>query len=134
MLLSNEVPRKPFSPNDEAVLPLINIVFLLLIFFMLAGQMQPATGLMIKPALSQLSAQASQQSLTINLDQHQQIEFEGKIISLQELLTDCDTKRPAKIYIKADQRIAAAKVLQLAQQLQLHHVGQVLLLTQSQQP
>ena len=131
--MSDKVPRKSFSPHDEAVLPLINIVFLLLIFFMLTGQMQPATGLMIDPALSQLSAQASPHELTVNLDQHQQIEFEGKLISEQELLTICDTKRPAKIYIKADQRIAATKVLQLAQQLQLHHVGQILLLTQSQQ-
>ena len=32
--------KKPNSNSDDNLIPLINIVFLLLIFFMVAGQMQ----------------------------------------------------------------------------------------------
>ena len=57
-------PRRA-QGDDERVLPLINVVFLLLIFFMLAGQFASADPFRIEPPVSRSEGQSESAALTL---------------------------------------------------------------------
>jgi biopolymer transport protein ExbD len=46
------LPRPARRPPDEHVIPLINVVFLLLIFFMLVGRIEPPAPVAVEPPAS----------------------------------------------------------------------------------
>ncbi len=79
--LTNRAPAK----EKDGLIPLINIVFLLLIFFMVAGQMQPLQ----REEISLVKTQAGipQKELPIILEYNRQAEIflAGRPISLSEL-------------------------------------------------
>ena len=61
------LPRGGNKNDDERVLPLINMVFLLLIFFMLAGRLT-AEQMNIEPPLSTSQDESSPQAVTLSMD------------------------------------------------------------------
>ena len=80
-------PRRhqPRGNGDESVLPLTNVVFLLLIFFMLAGRLASPEAFEIKPPISTSEAQARRDGLEIQIAANGEIALDGKAVDMETL-------------------------------------------------
>jgi biopolymer transport protein ExbD len=102
---------KPSS--DDNMIPLINIVFLLLIFFMVAGQIkaQPDQAITL-PSTAQLeSAQA--QILRLELFADGQLMLNGELIEVASLRSKIDLESAGSIALFADARVTAKQLDEL---------------------
>lgn len=70
--------------DDERVLPLINMVFLLLIFFMLAGK-PAAEQVKIQPPLSTNRDPSSPQTVTLSMDAQGRLFLDGSMVPQDNL-------------------------------------------------
>ena len=95
--------RKKRLPN---LVPLINIVFLLLIFFMLSGTLSKKDLFEVDPPLSYTGSNAESPEMTILIRNDNQISLDDKIIPLNNLeayLTSLlKNKSIEEVLIKAD--------------------------------
>jgi biopolymer transport protein ExbD len=71
--------------GDESILPLTNVVFLLLIFFMLAGRLASPEAFDIKPPVSTSEAQARRDGLEIQIAASGDIALDGTAVDLDTL-------------------------------------------------
>lgn len=102
---------KPSS--DDNMIPLINIVFLMLIFFMVAGQIkaQPDQAITL-PSTAQLeSAQA--QTLRLELFADGQLMLNGELIEVARLNSKIDLESAGSIALFADARVTAKQLDEL---------------------
>lgn len=125
-----EQPRKQF----ETLVPLINVVFLLLIFFLLAGTMQPAENVAVSLPEGALNDREREVPTTLIVeangfvwlgDRPTDAKFAGKLI--EQYLSEEGTKRVA---IKADADAPAEAVLELMEGLREAGVEQVTIMTE----
>ena len=128
-------PKRPRS-TEENVLPLINIVFLLLIFFMLAGVLaQNPPFELNSPATAETegSAQLERQVLAVAADDR--LAFAGDPIErddLAEALADWPDDKP--LQIRADGGLTAASMTGLFAALRRAGISEVDLLTRHEEP
>ena len=76
---------KTHKRHAENILPLINIVFLMLIFFLVAATLKPFSELNITPPSISGSEQGENIRDTIQIDEQGQISFEGALVKPEEL-------------------------------------------------
>lgn len=128
-------PKRPRS-TEENVLPLINIVFLLLIFFMLAGvlaQNPPFELSAPHTAETEGSAQIERQVLAVAADGR--LAFAGQPIEradLADALSDWPQDKP--LQIRADGSLKADSMTGLFAALRSAGISEVDLLTRHEQP
>lgn len=128
-------PKRPRS-TEENVLPLINIVFLLLIFFMLAGVLAQNPPFELTPpqtAETEDSAQLERQVLTVAADGR--LAFAGEPIERADLaaaLADWPTDKP--LQIRADGHLKADAMTGVFATLRSAGIGEVDLLTRHEKP
>lgn len=107
--------RPTHRSGDEAILPLTNIVFLLLIFFMLAGRLTAPDTFDIKPPQSVSQASAQQSGVDIQISAKGRLAMDGERIALDELsaqVTEILQTRPdTPLRLKADGRGNASRVV-----------------------
>ena len=77
--------QRPRGNGDESILPLTNVVFLLLIFFMLAGRLASPEAFDIQPPVSTSEAQARRDGLEIQLSAGGDIAIDGQAVDLDAL-------------------------------------------------
>ncbi len=110
--------------SDDGVLPLINVVFLLLIFFMLAGHLAAGDPFAIDPPKSQSEGQNSPQDMLILVSADGRFALDGVEMSeegvieaaTQRLKAQTDSARP-NLRLKTDGGTPANRVVKLMQQL-----------------
>lgn len=127
---------KPRSIDSEAgVLPLINIIFLLLIFFMLAGQLSASDPLAVEPPDSLSETRPEEQRLTLFISDDGAMMLEDTEVTLEQLgeeitghLSQQDT---ADLEVKADSALDSTRLVQVMSHLRQAGVEQVTLLTNS---
>lgn len=78
--------------DDDSVLPLINVVFLLLIFFMLAGHLAAGDPFVIEPPKSQSEGQNTPQDMLILVSSDGRFALDGVEMS-EEALIETATQR-----------------------------------------
>ncbi len=123
-------PRRRGS--GDSILPLINIVFLLMVFFMLVGSLAPSEALDIQPARSrQLSlADAGDQSLLIAADGR--LGLGRQVFVPEQLAAQAATwlaHHPGQaLDVKADAALEAQSVIAILEALQAAGIGHVNLL------
>lgn len=120
--------------DDESILPLINIVFLLLIFFMVAGQLSAIDPFEIEPLESAVDGQpgadefmvivGSEGQLAVNQDE---TDLEGMTGLVREHLERHGDA--ARVRVKADGRAEAVEVVGVLEQLREAGVERIDLLT-----
>ena len=120
-------PRRARA-GDIDMIPLINIVLLLLIFFLIAGQ--PADRQGLRPPTSVSDRPIRYQPLTLSLNTRQQLALNGQDLSfetlgpaLQAALSD-DTQRVA---LKVDRDVTAGTLDQLLDVIRSHSIATVML-------
>lgn len=125
---------KPRSIDSEAgVLPLINIVFLLLIFFMLAGQLSANDPLAVEPPESLSDSPPKEQTLTLFVSEDGRMMIEDTEVSLEQLEEEVSAslsqEMATDLEVKADNGLESTRLVQVMTRLRQAGVEQVTLLT-----
>ncbi|WP_022727422.1 ExbD/TolR family protein [Fodinicurvata sediminis] len=128
-------PRPRSIDSEAGVLPLINIVFLLLIFFMLAGQLSASDPLAVEPPESLSESLPKDQTLTLFISEDGQMVIEDTEVALEQLEEEISARLSRKVAadleVKADNSLDSARLVQVMSRLRQAGVEQVTLLTNS---
>ncbi|WP_193182995.1 ExbD/TolR family protein [Nisaea sediminum] len=105
----------------ENVLPLINVVFLLLIFFMLAGALEKADMLNIDPPETLATELPDDTTAILLVDEQGALSFRDEIVGRDQIvarLTAWFAEHPdGRLKLKADAKSDAAEVIALIEEL-----------------
>ena len=124
----------PCPKNDEErVLPLINVVFLLLIFFMLAGQLSASDPFEVAPPRSQSEGPPAPQEALVLVAADGRLALDGEVMegpALQSrLAARLKGEADVRVRLKADGRAEAARVVAVMELLREAGVKRLKLLT-----
>lgn len=123
-------PQKRPDRSEENILPLINIVFLLLIFFMLAGALNTRPPFPLTPPETAHASDSQPQADTLAVAADGRLALGSEAVAaedLAELLADRNKDQP--LQVKADTALPARKLTALLSDLRAAGVAQVRLLT-----
>lgn len=125
--------RKAPRPDSEGnLIPLINVVFLLLIFFMLAGRLTPSEPTALTPPQSDSPHGAQPAARVILIDRDGQITLNGIPMdddALAARLAEDAAGDGQPVQIKADAALDALRLIGLLQRLRAAGIQQIDLLT-----
>ena len=127
---------RPRPRNDEErILPLINVVFLLLIFFMLAGRLSASDPFDVDPAQSRSEGPAESPEMLVLVGADGRLALDGDIMdeialgtAVAKRLADGSTAAP-RIRLKADGGAQADRVVAVMELLREAGVEMLNLLT-----
>jgi len=125
-------PPRPRN-DEERILPLINIVFLLLIFFMLAGRLAASDPFEIAPPHSASEGPAASQEMLVLVGADGQLALDGEIMeeaALEARVAErLSASEGAQVRLKADGRAEATRVVAVMEFLRAAGVERLRLLT-----
>ncbi len=125
-------PPRPKS-DDERILPLINVVFLLLIFFMLAGKLAATDPIKVTPPRSASEGMIDTRELVIVIGANGDLAFDGERID-RAFLEETVAKRLSgnthlQVWLKADSGTDSVQVITIMEILRKAGVERLKLLT-----
>jgi biopolymer transport protein ExbD len=121
------------GPVQEPMLPLINIVFLLLIFFMIAGSLQKLGPFEVDPPASRTAEARAEDTIVLWFGSTGEIgidDLTGGLDRLSSMLPADYIGRPVEI--RADREVEGAEVVTLLARLQKLGIEKVQLMTAMQ--
>ncbi|AFT66388.1 MAG: biopolymer transport protein ExbD [Cycloclasticus pugetii] len=103
------ISAKSSQQGDSNMIPMINIVFLLLVFFMIAGHMRDIQDQGIELPVSENGAQAVEKTVTLQLTDKNELYLNGVKTSLEKLDLHLDSLIEANtlLALEADRRVQA---------------------------
>ena len=126
---SNPAP----ADSEENVLPLINIVFLLLIFFLIAGALTIPDLFPVEPPVSDSETPATPVETIVLIGADGQISLQNELIAadqLHALARAIIKQKPLQPFkLKADSQAASGRVISAIEALRNAGVQQTLLIT-----
>lgn len=126
-------PHRRRPDDDQRVMPLINVVFLLLIFFMVAGQLSKTDPIKIDPPLSESDKDPGQHLVQVLIAKDGRLLLRGEEVAFADLgvrLGETLRDRASKIvHVKADGAADAAGVIRVLDVLKAAGAEKVRLLT-----
>ena len=126
------VPPRPRN-DEERILPLINVVFLLLIFFMLAGELSAHDPFDIQPPTSSSTTPAESRDIVLQLAADGRMALDGEEIAEADLVPAIrgisDHLASADLFLKSDASIEAVHVVEIMEKLRGAGVTKLRLLT-----
>ena len=129
----NSVKRE----QDDGMISLINIVFLMLIFFMVAGQIQRSDAVKLDPPLSASETAQRQDRVTLLVGPDRGLWFEHKLIADQELAAELNAALAAaeapdqlSILVKVDGALAVSRLQEVLREIKRAGFPKVSLATQ----
>ncbi len=129
--------RRPRN-DEERVLPLINVVFLLLIFFMLAGRLTGSDVFPVSPPQSASEGAPGPREMLVLVGEDGRVAINGDIVVEEQLLSRLAAEVAAegelRVQLKGDARVAATRVVEVMEQLREAGVERLRLLTESTAP
>lgn len=130
---------KTFVDKDDSpqvdLTPLIDVVFILLIFFILSANFQKESTIQVdRPSASSSSVQSEATTLTVSIDNAQTIWFNGKAVSLSELQFQLKAKLTQDTHsnaiINADQHLDTGTLISVIDAVRLSGISNVAIATQ----
>lgn len=119
--------------GEENVIPLINVVFLMLIFFMLAGRISENDAFPVTPPESETQAIPDWQAREILIDAQGNLAVDGRRLSLDDLQSELAISpppdRPVAVNLKVDEHLMAADFMPVLAALRDSGLTRVTLLT-----
>lgn len=104
------------ATQEENVIPMINVIFLLLLYFMIAGNLQPDYN--ITPPFASQLAEPPAQIATLSIERGGEMRFEGRVVDLEGLrtvLTQYSDQEKLKIHADAKvDALTVSKVMKVA--------------------
>ncbi|AGS40613.1 Biopolymer transport protein ExbD/TolR [Cycloclasticus zancles 78-ME] len=103
------ISAKSSQQGDSNMIPMINMVFLLLVFFMIAGHMRDIQDQGIELPVSENGAQAVEKTVTLQLTDKNELYLNGVKTSLEKLDLHLDSLIEANtlLALEADRRVQA---------------------------
>lgn len=127
------IPLRQNPRRDGNVLPLINIVFLMLIFFLLAGTIAPTADFELDPATSRDSPATTAPAHAVYVSRQGFVSVAGTEVTVEEIpaaMASFAASLSGKpLEIMADREADAALVLTIAETARAAGVGTVRLIT-----
>ena len=122
------------SNSDSNMIPMINIVFLLLIFFMIAGQIKPITQPDIEIPVADIDKSLQISPLRVEMNNSNQLIMNGEVIQLETLQNQLSkyTGDEPEITLIADRRVLAADLNKVLELFRQHGRAKITLLTLQQ--
>ncbi len=102
--------------HDLAMIPMINIIFLLLLFFMIAGNINNLVSKETIPPISQNQEPLETTEQHVIIKNNDLFEYKNKSINLTMLIKELNPKLALIIEVDANKRLSALKPLLLAAQ------------------
>lgn len=125
-------PPRPKN-EDERILPLINVVFLLLIFFILTGKLTAIDPIEVTPPRSASEGVIDVQELVVVIGANGDLAFDGELISQASLPHAVAERlggdRAAQVWLKADSGADSVQVIAVMEILHEAGVERLKLLT-----
>ncbi|MCY4148921.1 MAG: biopolymer transporter ExbD [Gammaproteobacteria bacterium] len=123
------------SAEDERILPLVNVVFLLLIFVMIAGEVISPDPLQTDPPYSAREGGTGTPETTVYLGVDFQIAL-GDMLVTEAMLAMLlhEKERLGTVRLKADGRVPASRVVTIMELLASSGIREVELVTVSEVP
>ncbi len=119
--------------DDDRILPLINVVFLLLIFFMIAGRLSASDPFQIDPPRSASQENPKIQDIVIQIGAGNETALDGDLVNDATLTARVSSRlaqaEGTKIRLKADADTDANRVIQIMELLHAAGAKKVNLLT-----
>jgi len=139
MILNNETVKRPKN-DDDSLIPLINIVFLMLIFFIVAGQIQASDGAKVESPNSISDIELSPERLKVVITQDDQLfidgaqvpkeEFPSRLVAYVETLSS-EHKEAAAVVIKADGNLSVDHMQDYVKTIKTSGIAHISLMTQA---
>ncbi len=124
------IDRQKRDYDDDGLLPLVNIIFLLLIFFMIAGVIEKRIlKYDIEPPKVKLSKFENKEVIKIFIDKNNTIKANDKIINLENINKIFDEKKDKEVVIIADKSLFIKDVNLLLDELHRNKVTNIKLLS-----
>lgn len=126
-------PRRRRANSDDGMIPLINIVFLLLVFFMVAGKVaqQDAADFDAPDSVSQMPLAEAPHTLLVSADARLWLDGEALLQLDGEALTRAGIDAGQRLVLKADANLPARRLDHLLQVLRSAGLRQVELAVES---
>jgi len=118
---------------DDALIPLINIVFLLLIFFMVAGSIQPSIPVDINhPVAANINNPIKPLTVQIVLTKNNDIYWNDEAMPLEKLKRTMTNNTPSNINLHVDLQVKAIELEPILNVIRAHKITNINLITQQQ--
>lgn len=118
-------PRIRAAGNDDGMIPLINIVFLLLIFFMVAGTISLSDAVMVTPPTSDTQSPLDIEQTTVIIGHNNDIYLGNEPISLDQLTSDL-TQMQNQAMSQSESNQGISILIKADGQLSMHALQEVL--------
>lgn len=125
---TRHVRRRP-GLDDDRILPLINIVFLLLIFFMVAGQLSTSDPFQIQPVESVSSGDPTLDGVLVTIGRDGALALNGEIMDEAVLMSRISATEATEVRIKSDQSVQAIRVVGLLNRIKAAGIVEIKLMT-----
>ncbi|MCF7487091.1 MULTISPECIES: ExbD/TolR family protein [Vibrio] len=132
---------KPFTDREESpqvdLTPLIDVVFILLIFFILSANFQKESTIEVdRPSASSSTLKSESKILTVSVDRDQNIWFNGQNISLSQLQfqvkAQVTNSQTINAIVNADRSLDTGTLISIIDTLRLSGITNVAIATQDQ--
>ena len=124
------------SPQVDLT-PLIDVVFILLIFFILSANFHKESSIMVdRPSASSSTVKEESKTLTVSVDSNKQIWFKGSVVNLTQLQFQMKSvvskKEKINTIINADKSVDTGTLVQIIDAIRLSGISNVAIATQEQ--
>ena len=132
---------KPFMTTEESpqvdLTPLIDVVFILLIFFILSANFQKESSIMVdRPSATSSTVKEAAKTLTGSVDSNKQIWFKDSVVNLTQLPFQMKSvvskKEKINTIINADKSVDTGTLVQIIDAIRLSGISNVAIATQEQ--
>lgn len=132
MRLSEEKPKQEY----ENLLPLVNVVFLLLIFFMVTGAFTSPEPFSIQPVIAETNKVSEPKTVTILMSAEGELAVDNEIMSIDQVIMmiqqHIQTDSLKKVQLKSDAGAEALNVVELLERLGKTDLEAIHILTNAQ--
>lgn len=104
------IPPRRRTSGDDNLIPLINIVFLLLIFFMVAGRIQQQPDATLQVPAGSAAAEAQSLNVFVSLAADGTLTYRDEVVSPAALSAQLEHTGLNSISVVADRRATAAQL------------------------
>ena len=117
--------------GDHGLVPLINVVFLLLAFFMIAGQIQRSDAVRVAPPVSISETFPAEQRMELAVVADGTVYLDGEAVPLEELGSATTSRSPDRraILVKADADLDVTRLEAVLEELARAGASRVALAT-----
>lgn len=128
-----QIPDRRRNQAEERILPLINVVFLLLIFFLIVGSLTATEPFEVEPPGSEAATDHEPESLTVLMGLQGRFALNNEVLSgpvvLERLRAEIAQQPQTVVTLKADGELPANQLVRFTQSLHEAGVEKLRLLT-----